>query len=308
MFGFLKKIRKYIDTSTFAAVFFTAVILIRNILETAVMSRNNFLSYHVIIHHFFWYLSAFVFYLLCFRFIAGMKIKHLHRLSFAAPVVWIPLIHSLLSGQSLQLDYLRGNPEYIFRQMLTLMYGHPANHHFFYELLILGVGIAVITFIVSRSFFLTVLNTIAAFYGSMAAGGLHIAGKAPSRLAYIEIKTAMTEQQLMAHIFYAAAVLLFFFLIFPETLHKFRRKTLKKPELFVSTSIFAIIAFSIYCISVETSPVLNDLTLRLFPLCGAVSLPALYKKENKIPYSIKMPLVIFFTGGVFLLFPAFVFV
>lgn len=230
-----------------------------------------------------------------------MKVKHLHRLVFAAPVVWIPIIHSLLSRQYLQLDYLRGSPEYIFRQMLILMYGHPVNHHFFYELLILAVGIAVVSFIVSRSFFLTVLNTFVAFYGSMAAGGLHIVGKVPSRLSYIEIKTAMTEQQLMAYIFYAATVLLFFFLIFPEILHKFRRKSFRRPELFVLTCVFATIALSLYCISAQTSSTLNDFALSLFSFCGAVALPVLYKKENKLPNLIKNPLIIFFTGGVLLL-------
>lgn len=198
-------------------IVFSFIVLSRNILETTVFSKEFFFSYEVILHHFHWYLSAALLYLLSLRHIAGAELSVLPRFSIAGFILFIPLLHGVFSGYLLQLEYIRGGSVlYVTKQMASLMYNHPTNRFFFYEILFLLVGYSASAWLFSRSILRTFLTVLFGYYGTMLIAGLQWFGVGKTSFAYIAVNTTLSTHQMLASIYFIMAVFVMIGIIFPE--------------------------------------------------------------------------------------------
>jgi len=202
-------------------IFFIVIVLIRIVLETAVFSRKHYFGYFVTFHHMTWYMFVFFYFCACTRHILGMKIEKIRYLAFLSPVIFVPIIHSVITGKRLALEYLRGNVSSVLFDFATLYRFNRRNSEFFYEMLILLIFFVVGSWLISKDFRRTLLNVIFGFYGSMVFAGLHLFGVYPRTKAYFRIFTSLKNHQLMALIYFGLAVTAFFIYNFPENKKRF---------------------------------------------------------------------------------------
>jgi len=221
-------------------IFFAVVILVRIVLETAIFSKKHYFGYFVTLHHFSWYMFVFFYFCMCSRHILGMKIEKIRYLALLSPVVFIPIIHSLITGKKLALEYLRGNIFSVLSDFATLYRFNKRNSEFFYEMLILLALFVVGSWLVSKDFRRTLLNVIFGFYGSMVFAGLHLFGIYPKTKAYFKIHTALKNHQLMALVYFALAILVFLIYNLPENKKSFLENKLHYLVVIGIGSVFSI--------------------------------------------------------------------
>lgn len=202
-------------------IFFAIVVLVRIVLETAVFSRKQYFGYFVTLHHFSWYMFVFFYFCMCCRHILGMKIEKIRYMALLSPVIFIPIIHSVITGKRLALEYLRGNFSSVMFDFVTLYRFNRRNSEFFYEMLILLAFFIVGSWLISKDFRRTILNVLFGFYGSMIFAGLHLFGVYPRTKAYIRVYTSLKNHQLMALIYFSLAMLVFVIYNLPENKKRF---------------------------------------------------------------------------------------
>lgn len=280
-------------------VLFCSVILSRNFLETAVVSKRFFLTYFTIFHHFFWYNFIFLWYCICFRYIAGMKREKLPYLMLGAPLVLIPVIYSAVTGLRLQTGYMSGIPlsEIIFH-IATLNYFYPENRSFFIELLILGLFIAALSYFISKSVLKSIINLFFAFYGSFFIGGLHLFGVVPTK-AYIKLDSLLLNHQLLALIYYFFTVAAIGVLFLPEIKSELNFKALPKYIAFYIPVmlIYYLILVYFFFSRLDAVPGLLDQLLLFLPfLSMACFLPVMINRNLLSGYRL-IPAFYFFAGA-----------
>lgn len=209
-----EKFRKIIEISLFIFLFF--VIFSRVYLETAVFAKKPFFSYFVATHHCAWFTFVFFYFALCARYILGLKPDKIPYLALFSPVIYIPLIHALISGSKLKLQYIRGDFSKALFDILTLYKFSEHDSFFFFEMLAILVIFAVLSYIVSRSVLRTVLNIIVGFYGSMFLAGLQLFGVARRTKAYFPLNTVFKNHILLSLVYFTAVILAFSICFFPE--------------------------------------------------------------------------------------------
>ena len=218
-----EKTRKIIEISLFIFLFF--VIFSRVFLETAIFAKIPYFSYFVATHHSAWFTFVFFYFALCARYILGLKPEKIPYLSLFSPVIFIPLLHALISGSKLKLQYIRGDFSKALFDILTLYKFSEQDSFFFFEMLALLVIFAVLSYIVSRSVLRTVLNIIVGFYGSMFLAGFQFFGVAPRTKAYFPLNTVFRNHILLSLVYFTAVIIAFSICFFPEI------KTLVKRDL-----------------------------------------------------------------------------
>ena len=115
-------------------IFLFLVIFSRVYLETAVFTKKPFFSYFVATHHCAWFTFVFFYFALCARYILGLKPEKIPYLALFSPVIHIPLLHAWISGESLRLQYLRGDFSKAFFDILTLYKFSEKDSQFFFEM------------------------------------------------------------------------------------------------------------------------------------------------------------------------------
>ena len=218
-----EKTRKIIEISLF--IFLFIVIFSRVYLETAIFAKKPYFSYFVATHHCAWFTFVFFYFALCARYILGLKPEKIPYLSLFSPVIFIPLLHALISGSKLKLQYIRGDFSKALFDILTLYKFSEHDTFFFFEMLALLLIFAVLSYIVSRSVLRTVLNIIIGFYGSMFLAGLQLFGVAPRTKAYFPLNTIFRNHILLSLVYFTAVIIAFTICFFPEI------KTLVKRDL-----------------------------------------------------------------------------
>jgi len=221
-------------------IFFAVVVLVRIVLETAIFSKKHYFGYFVTLHHFSWYMFVFFYFCMCCRHILGMKIEKIRYIALFSPVVFVPIIHSLITGKKLALEYLRGNIVSVLSDFATLYRFNKRNSEFFYEMLILLAVFVIGSWLVSRDFRRTLLNVIFGFYGSMIFAGLHLFGVYPRTKAYFKIHTVLKNHQLMALVYFALAMLVFLIFNLPENKKRFLENKLYYLVVTGVGSVFSI--------------------------------------------------------------------
>ena len=209
-----EKTRKIIEISLFIFLFF--VIFSRVFLETAVFAKIPYFSYFVATHHSAWFTFVFFYFALCARYILGLKPEKIPYLALFSPVIYVPLIHALISGSKIKLQYIRGDFSKALFDILTLYKFSEHDSFFFFEMLALIVIFAVLSYIVSRSVLRTILNILIGFYGSMFLAGLQLFGVAPRTKAYFPLHTVFKNHLLLSLIYFTAATIAFTICFFPE--------------------------------------------------------------------------------------------
>lgn len=263
-------------------IFFAIVVLARIVLETAVFSKRNYFGYFVTLHHFSWYMFVFFYFCMCARHILGMKVEKIRYLSLLSPVIFVPIIHSLITGKRLALEYLRGDISKILFDFLTLYRFNRRNSEFFYEMLILLAVFVIGSWIISKDFRRTLLNVIFGFYGSMVFAGLHLFGVYPRTKAYIRVYTALKNHQLMALIYFSLAMLVFLIYNLPENKKRFLEN---KMRFTVAVSAGVIISLVFNFMFFESLygkvPKVADMFLITIPfLIGSIAVSSLSKKVS----------------------------
>ena len=295
----------YHQKAVWAFLFFALVILTRNFLETAVFSKKYFLAYFVVIHHFFWYLSTFLYYSAIFKYISGLKRDKVPYLAFATPIVWIPLLHSFIVSEPLKLEYLRGKSfSEVMYQITILMYGHPTNHHFFYEILLLLIGFFVLSWMISKSVVRTILSVVIGYYGSIIVGGLHLFGVFPTSKAFIRIHTSFRNHQLMALIFYTSALTLFIVHLYPDIKSYFTKDKVKQLLKYLAISYIPYLLFLLFGFKIfyKKSLMLTDNFLLISPYISIFFFFYLLK-EKSLPKGFKVFLRFFAVTAALIFFP-----
>lgn len=221
-------------------IFFAVVVLIRVVLETAVFSKKHYFGYFVTLHHFSWYMFVFFYFCSCCRHILGMKIEKIRYIALLSPVIFVPIVHSVITGKKLALEYLRGNFFSVLSDFATLYRFNKRNSEFFYEMLVLLVFFIIGSWLVSKNFRRTLLNVIFGFYGSMIFAGLHLFGVYPRTKAYFKIHTALKNHQLMTLIYFALAMLVFFIYNLPENKKRFLENKFHYLVVIIIGSAFSI--------------------------------------------------------------------
>jgi hypothetical protein len=221
-------------------IFFAVVVLVRIVLETAVFSKRHYFGYFVTLHHFSWYMFVFFYFCLCSRHILGMKIEKIRYIALLSPVIFVPIIHSLITEKKLALEYLRGNIFSVLYDFATLYKFNKKNSEFFYEMLILLAFFVIGSWLVTKDFRRTLLNVLFGFYGSMIFAGLHLFGVYPRTKAYFRIHTSLKNHQLMALIYFALAMLVFLIYNLPENKKRFLENKLHYLVVVIIGSVFSI--------------------------------------------------------------------
>jgi hypothetical protein len=221
-------------------LFFVFVVLLRIYLETDVFAKRSFFGYFVVFHHFFWYTFVFFYFSICNRYILGMNLSKIKYTVFITPVIMIPVIHSAISGNNLDLKYLDGSLIQNFYHMVTLYWKHPKNSGFFIEMVVLLLFFTAGSWLVSRSLTKTVFNIFIGFYGCMVFAGLHLFGVAPRTKAYFKINTALKNHELLSLIYFSLAVIVFLIYSYPEIKSHFKDEKIRWIITFSSGILLSI--------------------------------------------------------------------
>ena len=302
-----EKTRKIIEISLF--VFLFIVIFSRVFLETAVFAQKPYFAYFVATHHCAWFTFVFFYFALCARYILGLKPEKIPYLSLFSPVIFIPLLHALISGSKLKLQYIRGDFSKALFDILTLYKFSEQDSVFFFEMLALLLIFAVLSYIVSRSVLRTVLNIIIGFYGSMFLAGLQLFGVAPRTKAYFPLHTVFKNHILLSLIYFTAVIITFSICFFPEIKNLVKRD-LKPFAIALAAGIVSALAI-LFVISFKLKPLnITDFILLSVVWTTLAISAVLLKKGTSLPggrffsllfsaYSIVLILGIIFKDKVF---------
>ena len=260
-------------------IFLFLVIFSRVYLETAVFAKKPFFSYFVATHHCAWFTFVFFYFALCARYILGLKPEKIPYLALFSPVIHIPLLHAWISGESLRLQYLRGDFSKAFFDILTLYKFSEKNSQFFFEMLALLVIFAVLSYIVSRSILRSILNIIVGFYGSMFLAGMQFFGVAPRTKAYFPLHTVFKNHILLSLVYFSFVILAFSICFFPEIKALFKRD-FKPLGIALCAGFFAtLVMFKFW----QKPLNIADLILLTLTCSTAVGSTVLLQKETNLP-------------------------
>lgn len=152
------------DMKGFYFYFFAwCVISARIIMEFSVAHMPH--RYFLYFHHLFWFYSAFLIYMIFFRYIAGVKADKITQFTLATPIIWTPiLVHILSTSSVMRLNYLLHNDLYTsFLHIVSFMFLHPKNYSMAPELISLFVGTLFVSYYLSRSIIKSILTTVASY-------------------------------------------------------------------------------------------------------------------------------------------------
>ena len=197
-------------------IFLFSVIFSRIYIETAILAKKPFFSYFVATHHFCWFLFVFFYFAICCRFILGIKAEKIPLLAILSPVIFVPLIHAFITGKGLRLQYLRGNFSDILFDIFTFYKFNRQDSEFFFEMLILLILFATLSYIISKNIFRTILNIAVGFYGSMFLAGIQFFGVYPRTQAFFAVHTVFKNHILLSLIYFSASLAAFSICFFPE--------------------------------------------------------------------------------------------
>lgn len=197
-------------------------------LETAFLSEDSVFHYYILPHHYCWFSFVFLWFAVVTKHIAGLSSKKIPFLVFIMPIVFVPIVISLLTGEPLNLSYVIVSEEGVLnvvKNVFTLNYFHADNHEQFYELLALVILLAVGSFIISRNIKKTVAATVAGYFGSYLIAGIHWFGvnTDPRTSAVFLVPSSLKSHHAAALIYFSLSVIAFLILALPEFKTTFSR-------------------------------------------------------------------------------------
>lgn len=268
-------------------VFLFSVIFSRVYLETAVFAKQPYFSYFVATHHCSWFTFVFFYFALCARYILGLKPEKIPYLAIFSPVIYVPLLHAWISGEKLKLQYLRGDFSKMVTDIFTFYWFSDQDSFFFFEMVALLIIFAVLSYIVSRSVFRTILNMIVGFYGSMFLAGIQFFGVAPRTKAVFKIHTVFRNHVLLSLVYFTAVIIAFSICFFPE-IKALVKRDLKPLGMSLCAGFFApLVMFNFW----QKPLNIADLILLTVTCSTAVGSAVLLQKETNLPGGRFFPVV-----------------
>ena len=272
-----KKYTKIVETFLF--IFLFSVIFSRVYLETAIFAKKPFFSYFVATHHCAWFTFVFFYFALCARCILGLKKEKIPFLALLSPVIYVPLIHAEIAGTPLRLQYLRGDFSKILFDMATFYWFSEQDSQFFFEMIILFVAFAALSYVISKSVKRTVLNIIAGFYGSMFLAGIQFFGVAPRTKAVFKIHTVFKNHVLLSLVYFTAVITAFSICFAPEIKTLVKRGLKPLGMALCAGFFFPIVMFNFW----QKSLNIADFILLTVTCSTAVGSAVLLQKETNLP-------------------------
>ena len=268
-------------------VFLFSVIFSRVYLETAVFAKQPYFSYFVATHHCSWFTFVFFYFALCARYILGLKPEKIPYLAIFSPVIYVPLFHAWISGEKLKLQYLRGDFSKMVTDIFTFYWFSDQDSFFFFEMVALLIIFAVLSYIVSRSVFRTILNMIVGFYGSMFLAGIQFFGVAPRTKAVFKIHTVFRNHVLLSLVYFSAVIIAFSICFFPE-INALVKRDLKPLGIALCAGFFSpLVMFSFW----QKPLNIADIILLTVTCSTAVGSVVLLQKETNLPGGRFFPVV-----------------
>lgn len=311
MSGF-SRVKESKTTQAALFIFLFLVIFSRAYLETAVFVEKPFFSYFVAAHHCCWFAFVFFWFAACARYILGLRPDKIPFLALLSPVIFIPLLHSWITGTPLKLQYLRGDLSKALSDMFTFYWFSEKDTQFFYEMVTLFIAFAVLSWLISRNILRTLLNILIGFYGSMFIAGLQLFGVAPRTKAYFPIHTSFKNHFLLSLIYFTAVLIIFSICWLPEIRDEFLKNRKRHIVLFLSgiaasMLILFTVSFRIRQLSAADFILLTVPITTLFVSAGSIT-----KGCGKVPGGRFFPLLfsafslVLLLGAVFLRTKAFI--
>jgi len=117
--------------------------------------------YFLYFHHQFWFYSAFLAYMIFFRYIIGIRSDKIMRFALATPVVWIPiLVHFITHNKVMKVNYLQMTDiKTYLLDIATFMMFHHRNYLMAPELITIFVGTLFLSYYISRSVVKSIITT-----------------------------------------------------------------------------------------------------------------------------------------------------
>lgn len=104
--------------------------------------------------------------LVFFRYVARAPLQTVVYILLSAGALLVPILSASLAGIQTQFMYLSYHDPDLFKSVASLMYLSPTNHHMFYELLLLVVGVPVIAYLFCRDITRAAM-TLICVYGAL---------------------------------------------------------------------------------------------------------------------------------------------
>lgn len=160
----------------------------------AVFSATDRFSYYTALHHLCWYSCAMVAILLSVHIASRLPMRTVLPLLYGIVVAAIPLLWSLITGQPLSLEYLRGSPREILTQIATFSVASPRNWPLVPEVILIDLGMIAVVWRLTKRWWRGFAAGIAAHL-TLAVIGLPWFGLSNARAVIISVNTAIGRSQ-----------------------------------------------------------------------------------------------------------------
>ena len=127
------------------------------------MRSDKILVAMVSIEYLLWYVSTFLILLACFRYIARAPLKSVVYVLLSTVILVEPVFAASLAGAQAQFAFLSYNDPDLFKSIASLMYFSTTNHHMFYELLLMAIGVPIIAYFFCRNIARSVMTWVCAY-------------------------------------------------------------------------------------------------------------------------------------------------
>ena len=216
------------------------VISARFLMEISIANMPH--RYFLYFHHQFWFYSAFVVYMIFFRYITGLKSDKIMRFTLATPLLWIPiLVHFITGNKVMRVNYLyHDNLATYLSHIASFMWFHPRNHLLSPELITLFVGALALSYYLSRSILKSVVTASLAYLTLMV--GLATIWVGPEKFKAPVFQFPSTIQP---HLFFASNYIIITFLLItilfaPEIKRHLFPTVFRLKTAIITSALFAI--------------------------------------------------------------------
>jgi len=194
----------------FAPIYFLLFSVMRSYIEMGLLAERSAFSYYTALHHTFWNAATILMIILLMNLILKVPITRLIWVIYGVTLMAIPLVHAVVSGDPLRLEYLRGTFFDIIRHIASFCLTYPRNRPLTIELIVIFSSMLIVGYAYTRSLARAVLLAVSVhILGNIFA--IHWFGPKGSGGAIFLIKTQWGHHQFMAviwlHIFTVMGIL-----------------------------------------------------------------------------------------------------
>ncbi len=217
-----------------------SIITVRTIAEFSI----GHLSPHYILffHHDFWFFQVFLMYLVVFRYVVGVPVRALPRLTFLFPVIWLPIIAQLVwFHRPIRVNYLSFRSVHYWRDIVTLMYFHSKNYSVFLELGLVLTGTALLAWLLSKSVFRSVSAAVISYLILTVVHGTIWIGPMTFKEPFFKVHTTVHPHIFLSSFFFALIFLYLFILFLPEI-----KRYLVKQLFSLATIVVFVVVFAMF--------------------------------------------------------------